>query len=48
MVERCVRGDEARRPERIAGSALWWYGTESYGYTRATLRTLSHVTPLQR
>jgi hypothetical protein len=23
-VERCVRRDEARRPERIAGSALWW------------------------
>jgi hypothetical protein len=47
-VERYARRDEARRPERIADSALWWYETRCYGYTRATLRTLSHVTPLQR
>jgi hypothetical protein len=32
LVERCVRRDEARQPERIAGSVLWWYETQMLGY----------------
>jgi hypothetical protein len=46
--ERCVRVDKARRPERITGSALWWYGTRCYRYTQRILPHVTHYSSVYR